>query len=411
MGYCKKCGLELNNGANFCPNCGESTSQSSVVSQDGKVNEVIASSKPQVQRVNSTHKKTKVAHKRKKKEPIHYDWWVKIALVIGGCLLIYSLFDISNSSIILWGANILGCVSILYAIAMILLGKSEIDNQGAKMLAVVSLLWLPVLKGLDYLVTADAKNSVENFSDFSDVLPTGGGQLFIAEETKPYSEKNITIKSIMLFERNDERDYQLDGATSSGRYYTEKGKWMAHNSEVYQAVEYNFTHLWDYNLMRECKNYYIDENGYVYYCAGITPSGEDVAKAFKKGAIAKLRVATEAEAEDWRQRKESGEDSNSAITIKPDTPEEKDYAEKGYNDGAEFGAVGGLMGGFGGMLDLADAVGVTEDEMEVAIRNSATRTYDEKFESPTSSKQERLKEIYIQHYIEGFKSKTKASND
>ena len=143
----------------------------------------------------------------------------------------------------------------------------------------------------------------------------------------------------------------------------------------------------------------------------ITPSGEDVAKAFKKGAIAKLRVATEAEAEEWRQRKESGDDSNSAITIKPNTPEEKDYAEKGYNDGAEFGAVGGLMGGFGGMLDLADAVGVTEDEMEVAIRNSATRTYDEKFESPTSSKQERLKEIYIQHYIEGFKSKTKASND
>ena len=83
MGYCKKCGLELNNGANFCPNCGESTSQSSVVSQDGKVNEVMTSSKPQAQRVDSTHKKTKVAHKRKKKEPIRDDWWVKIALVIG----------------------------------------------------------------------------------------------------------------------------------------------------------------------------------------------------------------------------------------------------------------------------------------------------------------------------------------
>lgn len=411
MAYCKKCGWELNTGANFCPNCGESTSQSSVSPQEVKSNEVTTSSKPKAQKATSTQKKTKVAHKRKRKEPIHYDAWVKIALVIGSCLMAYSLFDISTNSYVIWGANILGCLSIIYASVLILLGKSEIDNQGAMAMAVISLLWFPVMKGLDYLAGEGEKDKIEHFSDFSDVLPSNGSRMFIAEETKPYGSKNVTLKRIILYEKNDEMDYELEGVTSSGRRYSEKGGWFPDKSETYQAREYNFTKLCAGSILVECSNYFIDYQGNVYFCTGFTTSSEDVANAFSRGPIAKLRVATEEEFEKWKNGESEGSENNSSITIKPNTQEEKDYAEKGYNDGAEFGSIGGLMNGFGGMLDLADAVGVTDEEMDGAIRNAAVRKYDERYDNTTASNQERLKEIYIQHYIEGFKSKTNASNN
>jgi hypothetical protein len=411
LAYCKKCGCELNPGANFCPNCGESTSQSSVVSQDGKGNEVTTSSKPQVQKVASTQKKTKVAHKRKRKEPIHYDWWVKVLLVIGGCLLIYSLLEISNNSIIVWGANFVGCLAMLYAIVTILIGKSEIDSYGAKVLAIVSLLWFPIMKGLDYWETADAKDRVENFRYFSDALPSNGSRLFVAEKTKPYGSKNVTLKRIILYEKDGEMDYQLEGVTSSGRHYSEKGGWSDDQSKTYQAVTYNYTHLCAGNMLTECTNYFIDYEGKVFFCTGIYADDEDVANAFKRGPIAKLRIATDKEVEDWQHGNSGEAGDKGAITIEPKSQEEKDYADKGYKDGAEFGSVGGLLGDFGGMLDMADAVGVTGDEMDSAIRKTATSNFVSKYESSISSNKERLKEIYIQHYIEGFKSTTKTSNN
>ena len=128
-------------------------------------------------------------------------------------------------------------------------------------------------------------------------------------------------------------------------------------------------------------------------------------------SVHSLVLCSESEYEKWKNGESEGSENNSSITIKPNTQEEKDYAEKGYNDGAEFGSIGGLMNGFGGMLDLADAVGVTDEEMDGAIRNAAVRKYDERYDNTTASNQERLKEIYIQHYIEGFKSKTNASNN
>ena len=159
MGYCKKCGWELNTGANFCPNCGEPTSESSVARQ-----EVKAAIKSQA-RKTSTAGNTKVAHKRKKKAPIRYGTWEKVALVIGGCLLVVSLFSIGMDSFLIFGVNILGCLSMLYAIVTILLRKSEITNQGAQVLAIVSLLFFPVMKGMEYLSVEENENKIEQVSN------------------------------------------------------------------------------------------------------------------------------------------------------------------------------------------------------------------------------------------------------
>lgn len=404
MGYCKKCGWELNTGANFCPNCGEPTSESSVARQ-----EVKAAIKSQA-RKTSTAGNTKVAHKRKKKAPIRYGTWEKVALVIGGCLLIVSLFNIGMDSLLIFGVNILGCLSMLYAIVTILLRKSEITNQGAQVLAIVSLLFFPVMKGMEYLAIEDNKNKIEYFSDFSDVLPDDGSRLFIAENTKPYGMKNITIKRIVLYEKNDERDFELEGITDKGYKFTEKGGWFADKKETYQAQEYKYTHLCAGSIFKECHHYFVDYSGNVYFCTGLTVSGEDVAKAFSKVPIAKLRVATDEEIEAWQQDQANG-DNKTAVTIKPQTSEEKEYAENGFKDGAAFGSVGDMTGGFGGAIDIAKTVGVLDDEIDVAIRNAASRDYEEKYGNTTSSKQERLKEIYTQHYIDGFRSKMNTSND
>lgn len=90
MAYCKKCGEELNPGANICPCCGESTSPSNDVEQRSESNEVTSSNKPKPQIATSTTKKVKVAHKRKKKETNHLTFWIKVALGIGAFLLLLS---------------------------------------------------------------------------------------------------------------------------------------------------------------------------------------------------------------------------------------------------------------------------------------------------------------------------------
>lgn len=406
MAYCKKCGEELNSGAKFCPSCGEATSKSNESGQECREKDVKTAGKTNVRNVKSPTK-TRVVHKRKKNE-VSLNWWIKIAVAVAILILVFNLMIIPDSLFIIC-LNFVGAIALIFGLVSAYRGK--IDMDGIKALLVVSVLWYPVMRGLDYLISSREKDKIENFSDFSDALPSNGSRLFVAEDTKPCGSKNVTLKRVILYEKNDERDYELDGVTSSGRGYSEKGGWFPDKSETYQAREYNFTKLCAGNILTECTNYFIDYQGYVYFCTGIMPSSEDVAKAFQRGAIAKLRVATKSEEDDWRQGKSSGDKNQSAITINPSSPEEKKYAENGYNDGAEFGAIGGLMGGFGGVLDVADAVGVTDEEMDGVIKNAATRKYDEKYDTPTSSEQKRLKEIYIQHYIEGFKSKTKTSND
>lgn len=406
MAYCKKSGEILNTDASYCPSCGEPTSKSNEVSQENNVTKDKSENSTQVSKVALKAKKTRLVHKRKKDgDKVNLSWWTKIALVIAILVLIYSLMVLPDTIIIAL-LNFVGAVAIICGLVSAFRGKIEMD--GIKVLLIVSFLWFPIMKGLDYLLYSREKDKVEHFRHFEDALPSNGGQVFIAEETKPYGSKNVTLKRVVLYEKNDERDYTLEGVTSSGRAYSEKGEWFPDESETHLAVEYNYTKMCAGNILTECTNYYIDDDGYIYFCTGIIDSSEDVANAFKRGAIAKLRVASDEEAEEWRQGKPVEHEGNNVNTIAPKTPEEKEYAQAGYSAGAEFGAIGGLMGGFGGVLDLADAVGVSDEELDGAIRNSAISSYDEKYENRTGSNQDRLKEIFIQSYIEGFKSKVKA---
>lgn len=379
MAFCSKCGTQLSDGAKFCPKCGN----------------------PVVKKDSSTYS---YANNNQEEED-GLELWVKIGLIVAIILLFYSIFDIKSDSLRL--GNTIFSLILIGSIISAFMGR--IDRSGAKILMCVCLLWYPVLKLLDTYKYSQQENSTF-FTDFNDVLPHGGSRLFIAEDAKPYGSKNVTLKSLVLYEKNDNRDYIIEGETSSGRIYREEGKWTPQKSETYQAREYRYTSLSAGNLFTECTNYFINYDGRVYFCTGILTTSKDVADAFGSGAIAKLRIATKEETEKWRQEKTNESESKNGNEITANTPEEKKFAEAGYEAGAEFGSVGEQLGGFFGMLDLADAVGTTKEEMDGAIRRAAIRDFEEKYDSPTNSKEERLKEIFIESYIVGFKSSTKSTN-
>ena len=378
MAYCSKCGSQLSDGAKFCPKCGY----------------------PAVKKDSSTY-----SYANNNQEEEGLELWVKIGLTVAIILLFYSIFDIKSDSLRL--GNTIFSLILIGSIIPAFMGR--IDRSGAKILMCVCLLWYPVLKLLDTYKYSQQENKTF-FTDFNDVLPHNGSRLFIAEDAKPYGSKNVTLKSLVLYKKSDNRDYIIEGETSSGRIYREEGKWTPKESETYQAREYRYTSLSAGNLFTECTNYFVNYDGQVYFCNGILTTSKDVADAFGSGAIAKLRIATKEETEKWRQEKTNDSESKNSSVITANTPEEKKFAEAGYKAGAEFGSVGEQLGGFFGMLDLADAVGATKEEMDGAIRRAAIRDFEEKYDSPTNSKEERLKEIFIESYIVGFKSSTKSTN-
>lgn len=331
--------------------------------------------------------------------------WVKIGLTVALLLLFYSILDIRSDSI-KWH-NIVISLILIGSIVSAFMGK--IERGSAKILMYVCLLWYPVLKLIDNYEHSKQEN-MEYFYDFKDALPHDGSRLFIADNAKPYGSKNVTLKWLILYEKDDNRDYIIEGETSSGRIYREEGKWTPRKSETYQAREYQYTSLSAGNIFTECTNYFVNYDGRVYFCYGILTNSKDVADAFGRGAIAKLRIATKEEAEKWRLEKSHDSENKSDNTITANTPEEKEFAEAGYKAGSDFGSIGDKLGGFFGMLDLADAVGATKEEMDGAIRRAAIREYEEKYNSPTNSKEERLKEIFIESYVIGFKSTTKSTN-
>lgn len=369
---CGNCGGEFNGKAEFCPHCGTKVNWSA----------------------NETEKLTK-----KQIVALLVSF---VLLVIGSICAFYGIrFIPFFLGLVIIVAPLLPFAVWLYSDDIQIQGNTKLKTV-VNLTLYVAILYLIVTSSLaiyKFIVTQTDTNEQIVSKSFNDNLPYNGARLFIAENTKPYGDKNVTIKRIALYEKNGNRDYKLEGLTSSGRPYNEEGSWSPNESKTYQAVEYNYTKL------AGSKYYFIDNSGYVYYSSAWLLDEKDVSTAFKNGAVAQLRVATEEETEDWKQGKSI--ETKNEKTITPKTQEEKEYAQAGYKDGSEF-ALAGKLAGIGGLLDLADAVGV-DVELNSAIKDAAISDYNKRYDNPTTSKQKRLKDIYIQNYIEGFMSNSEAN--
>lgn len=402
---CGNCGAQIEEGVKFCPNCGTSINWEQSWAEGsftcgncgGEFN-------------------GKVDFCPHCGSPIIWDNKEKERLTLKQIIILLIALLISIVNIILyfnnWISNIV-LVSYIFLAPFIPIFiwayEDEIQNNlNLKMKHTVYcylsiniglLVFLSSLAIYKFIVTQNDTTDEIVTKSFYDNLPYNGARLFMAEETKPYGSKNVSLKRVALYEKNGNRDYKLEGLTSSGRHYNEEGSWKPNESKTYHAVEYNYTKLVGSNY------YFIDEKGYVYYSSAWLLDEKDVSTAFNNGAVAKLRVATEKETEDWRQGKSV--ETKKGGTITPNTQEEKEYAQAGYKDGSEFALVGKLAG-IGGLLDLADAVGV-DANLKSTVRDAAISDFNKKYDNPTTSKQKRLKDIYIQNYIEGFMSNSEAN--
>ena len=403
---CRNCGAQLEEGVNFCPNCGTSINWEQSWAQaiftcgncggefNGKVEFCPHCGTKIIWNENSIKKLTK-------KQKTHLFISFIIIIISTYCVKLAHFTSID----FLPGLFIICAPFLPLAVWLF---SDEIQTQGKENLEAVVKLTLIVAIGY-FIFTSSAAiyyvvkhketaNKVVN-KTFFETLPYNGAKLYIAEKTKPYGSKNVTLKRVALYEKNRNRDYKLEGLTSSGRRYNEEGSWKPNESKTYHAVEYNYTQLHGSDY------YFIDKNGYVYFSSAWWLDEKDVSTAFNNGAVAKLRVATEKETEDWKQGKTVEKKKEGIIT--PNTQEEKEIAEAGYKDGSEFALVGKLAG-VGGLLDLADAAGV-DANLNSAIKDAAISEYNERYDNPTTSKQKRLKDIYVQNFIEAFMSNSEAN--
>lgn len=84
------------------------------------------------------------------------------------------------------------------------------------------------------------------------------------------------------------------------------------------------------------------------------------------------------------------------------SPKEKEMAEAGANQGALFGMVGASDEGFSNMLDLADYVEGMDDTVDKMFNEMAGREYDNQYGAPTNAEEEKLKKIYVEHFIKAM---------
>lgn len=83
---------------------------------------------------------------------------------------------------------------------------------------------------------------------------------------------------------------------------------------------------------------------------------------------------------------------------------EKEIADAGTKQGAMFGMAGASNDGFSNMLDAADYVDGMSDKVDEIFKEMAGGEYDKQYGAPANSEEEKLKGIYIEHFIKAMNS-------
>ena len=82
---------------------------------------------------------------------------------------------------------------------------------------------------------------------------------------------------------------------------------------------------------------------------------------------------------------------------------EKEIADAGAHQGTLFGMAGANNEGFANIHDAADYMGEIGDKYNEMLEEMAGAEYDKAYNSPTNSEEEKLRKIYIKHFLEAFK--------
>lgn len=254
---------------------------------------------------------------------------------------------------------------------------------------------------------ASDENYDDDFSSLENCLPKDGSSVFVVYDTKPFGDRSITLQKITFYEKNDECDVRIEGVESNGSVYRLDGFWNKGTTKsTYQAVEYRYLRLGGKSDM-----FFIDKDFKIYYIHAFLENDEEVATAFKNGAIGKLKkCANEEDAkkelETINQEAKKSDKRKDNISLLEG--EEKEFAEAGYKNGQLYGMAGASNEGFSGMHILSENVDELGDKMNEVIEEMASNEYDKVYDTPTNSTQRNLKKIYIKFFVKGFKETMKA---
>ena len=265
MSYCSKCGTQLVDGAKFCPKCGNAVGMGDKMF-----------SRP-----------NKMVNKRPKIENKSLTIAQKIALGISAIIAFIGLCGgIISASDGVWSILL---VSICASAAIICVTIGEIDNKYAWGVAIGSFIAIFVAIGSSAPATNKEFTPTKE-KHFKELLPSNGSESFIIEGCKPIGDDGLIVKSIEFFEKNDTRDFLMNGILNNGKTVVLEGKWDANEKEAtYLGQEYKYYTFWCSGF--DNYNFYVDSHDNLYCSLVFWDNDKDVGKAFQAGAIGKIKRA------------------------------------------------------------------------------------------------------------------------
>ena len=266
MAYCSKCGTQLNEGAKFCPRCGTSTESQQ------RIGRSIVQNKSSIPNESEEENLTTMQ---------------KIALGVGSVFAFIGLCGGAISATDgVWSILI---VSILSSAAIFCTFIGVIDRKYAWATAIGSFIAIFIAIG-----TSESNNKERGTTSrekhFYKMLPSNGSATFIVEDCKPIGDEGLIIKSIEFFEKNDTRDFRLEGFLKNGNTVEYEGKWSEDKqTATFQGKEYKYYKFWCTGFSNY--NFYVDTSDYLYCSFAFWDNDKDVGKAFQAGALGKMKVA------------------------------------------------------------------------------------------------------------------------
>ena len=266
MAYCSKCGTKLSNAAKYCPICGNSIGTLS-------------------------KKRSSATKKNHQVDDESLSIGQKIAL---GICSVFAFIGLCGGAVsALDGIWSILVISILASAVIISAFVGAIEKKYVWATAIGSFLAIFIAIG-----TSGSNEGTRDPREkhFRELLPNNGSTTFIVENCKPFGEDGLVIKSIEFFEKNDTRDFRLDGINRNGNHIVLEGKWSDDEKEsTYQGKEYKYYTFWCTDF--DNYNFYVDSYDYLYCSFVFWDNDKDIGKAFQAGTIGKIQLANKEELE------------------------------------------------------------------------------------------------------------------
>lgn len=105
---------------------------------------------------------------------------------------------------------------------------------------------------------------------------------------------------------------------------------------------------------------------------------------------------------DTEQKAETRDINNKTKETNKLSSKEQEIADAGYKKGSMAGYAAAENEEFSNMLDLADQIDGMEDKVNEMIEQMASQQYELEFNAPSNLEEEKLKELYIEHFKKGM---------